>query len=77
MPTIHLVTLLKAGVHVFEFAVAGDAGHSEYIAGNAIDRLSDYHGGNDWDYEVREVPFVADGENGSDAVRLALSKVVI
>lgn len=71
-----MVTVTKSGNVVFEFVVYDDASYANFVAGNVIDSLSDYHGGSDWNYEVRQAPYVELDTRG-EVVRLALSKVVI
>lgn len=75
MNTVQHVSISKAGAEVFKFVCHDDAARANYIAGMVIDALSDYHGGDDWNYKVEAVPYVAAMTSVMDIVHMATDKV--
>lgn len=77
MNTIYLATITKGGAVSYQFAAYGDEGNANYLAGVVMDALCDYHGGNDWWYEVIALPYAASMTAERVIIENALSKAVV
>lgn len=77
MNTVHLATITKGGQQVYQFAHYDNEGRANYLAGVVMDRLCDYHGGDDWDYSVTPLPYAASISAEWGIIEHALSKAVV
>lgn len=77
MNTVYLATITKGGNVAFQFVAGTEMDRANYLAGEVMDRLCDYHGGDDWYYEVEPLPYFGGMMAPSELVKHALSKVAI
>lgn len=77
MNHVQHVSITKGGQQVFQFVCHDDLARAGWLAGLVMDGLCDYHGGDDWGYQVTSVPYVQAMNNAMDIVRWATDKVVI
>ncbi len=77
MNQVQQVVVTKGGRTAFTFICYDDFGKASYLAGGVMDRLCDYHGGDDWDYQVTSVPYVGAMTAPRELIELALSKVAV
>lgn len=77
MNTVYIVTITKGGTIAYQFTHYDNEGRANYLAGVVMDRLADYHGGDDWWYTVIPLPYVASMTAEREIIKDALSKAVV
>lgn len=77
MNNCQLATITKGGRTVYQFVCYDNRDQASYIAGGVMDDLCDYHGGNDWDYQITTLPYVHSMTPPHKVVQDALSRAAI
>lgn len=77
MNQVYLAIITKAGKPAYQFVCFDNADRASYLAGAVMDALCDYHGGDDWWYEISALPYMTAMTAERELREHALSKALI